>query len=208
METAKVDIRKLQLLNDRINQSIDALNQVRLSVHGLSHTSGINPNVPTGAFGVQDPRFGPGAGNLQPQVGFPQQPVGFPQVQQAGFPQLFGGGLSHTPMFFGGQAAGLNPYAGWTGAQGGIAPYMAYGGIQQGGLNPYAGFGGAIQGQGAWNPYAAQQIGQFGGLSHSAAVEPLDPYLRPVWNDPLLAARVAQTFPYAQFAVPPVVTLY
>jgi hypothetical protein len=35
METAKVDIRKLQLLNDRINQTIDALNQVRLSVHGI-----------------------------------------------------------------------------------------------------------------------------------------------------------------------------
>lgn len=39
METAKIDIRKLQLLNDRINQTIDALNQVRLSVHGLSHTN-------------------------------------------------------------------------------------------------------------------------------------------------------------------------
>src|SRR5215510_44001 len=58
METAKVDIRKLQLLNDRINQCIDALNQVRLSVHGLlagaglSHTSpffpGVNPGIPTG----------------------------------------------------------------------------------------------------------------------------------------------------------------
>jgi hypothetical protein len=33
--TAKVDIRKLQLLNDRIAQTIEALNQVRLSVHGL-----------------------------------------------------------------------------------------------------------------------------------------------------------------------------
>ena len=38
METAKVDIQKLQLLNDRIAQCFDALNQVRLSVHGLSHT--------------------------------------------------------------------------------------------------------------------------------------------------------------------------
>jgi hypothetical protein len=39
METANVDIRKLQLLNDRINQTIDALNQVRLSVHGLQHSA-------------------------------------------------------------------------------------------------------------------------------------------------------------------------
>ena len=60
METAKVDIRKLQLLNDRINQTIDALNQVRLSVHGLSHTSGINPNVPN----VGTAAFGLGAGAL------------------------------------------------------------------------------------------------------------------------------------------------
>ena len=37
---AKVDVRKLQVLNDRINQTIDALNQVRLSVHGLGHTGG------------------------------------------------------------------------------------------------------------------------------------------------------------------------
>jgi hypothetical protein len=36
---AKVDIRKLQLLNDRINQTIEALNQVRFSVHGLHHSS-------------------------------------------------------------------------------------------------------------------------------------------------------------------------
>ncbi len=46
METAQVDVRKLQMLNDRINQTIDALNQVRLSVHGMSHTAGI-PNVGT-----------------------------------------------------------------------------------------------------------------------------------------------------------------
>jgi hypothetical protein len=41
METAKVDIRKLQMLNDCINRTIEALNQVRLSVHGggLSHSS-------------------------------------------------------------------------------------------------------------------------------------------------------------------------
>lgn len=192
METAKVDIRKLQLLNDRINQTIDALNQVRLSVHGLSHTSGINPNVPN----VGTAAFGLGAGAQQggfPQGGFQQVPqVGFPQIQQPGFPQVFGGGLSHTPPFYGAVQGGMNPYAGF--------------GLQ-GGLNPYAGIGGAAAG---WNPYLAQmgQVGQFGGLSHSTGPEPLDPFARPAWNDPLLAVKVAQTFPYAQFAVPPVVTLY
>lgn len=64
METAKVDIRKLQLLNDRINQCLDALNQVRYSVYGLSHSAQppatFNPGAwggQTGPFGFQDPRF-------------------------------------------------------------------------------------------------------------------------------------------------------
>src|SRR3989442_3756821 len=35
---AKVDVRKLQILTDRIDQTIDALNQVRLSVHRLGHS--------------------------------------------------------------------------------------------------------------------------------------------------------------------------
>ena len=53
METAKIDIRKLQLLNDRINQTIDALNQVRLSVHGLSHTNATaNPLAALAMLGI------------------------------------------------------------------------------------------------------------------------------------------------------------
>jgi hypothetical protein len=56
METAKVDIRKLQLLNDRINQTIEALNQVRLSVHGISHTGPIPGQLPiNGSYGVTAP---------------------------------------------------------------------------------------------------------------------------------------------------------
>jgi hypothetical protein len=200
METAKVDIRKLQLLNDRINQTIDALNQVRLTVHGLSHTAGINPNVPN----VGATAFGLGAG--QQQAGFPQVPQGvYPQAQQTGFPQpgfpqpgfpqAFGGGLSHTPPFYGGVQ----------GVQGGMNPYAALG--LQGGVNPYAGIGSGVAG--GWNPYLAQmgQIGQFGGLSHTGQ-EPIESFARPAWNDPLLAVKVAQTFPYAQFVVlPPVVAL-
>lgn len=198
METAKVDIRKLQLLNDRINQTIDALSQVRLSVHGLSHSQGINPNAPNVPAGF----FGAGAGQQQ---GFPQVPqVGFPQVQAAGFPQLFGGGLSHSPMlqgsFQGGLQGGMNPYAAW-GVAGGLNPYAGFGGgVQQAaGLHPYAGAAG-------WNPYAAQ-LGAIGGLSHTTGAETFEA-TRPGWADPLLAVRVAQTFPYAQFALPPVVTLY
>jgi hypothetical protein len=186
METAKVDIRKLQLLNDRINQCIDALSQVRLSVHGLSHTAGINPNVPlqASAFGIQDPRFNMGIGQQQGQ-------------QQVGIPQPFGTGLSHTPLFFGGpQQVGFNPYA----------PFAGWGGVQAG-VNPYAGIGAGIGGfQGGMNPYLP--FAQLGGLSHTSGTELPEAYLRPTWSDPLLAAKVAQTFPYAQFAVPPVVALY
>ena len=125
METAKVDIRKLQLLNDRINQCIDALNQVRLSVHGLSHTSP--------------------------------------------------------------QTAGL-PYAGMTGIPG-ISP-----------VSPFS------AGAGAGFPGTFGQFGAFG-LSHTNP-ESLENYPRPTWADPYLAARVAQTFPYVQFNIPPVVSLY
>jgi hypothetical protein len=94
--TAKVDIRKLQLLNDRIAQTIDALNQVRYSVHGvgLSHTgpmgAGAYGALGAGAYGAG--AYGAGAyGAGYPFQGYPQ--VGFPQV---GFP--FGGlqGLQHT----------------------------------------------------------------------------------------------------------------
>src|SRR5215510_4409791 len=102
METAKVDIRKLQLLNDRINQCIDALNQVRLSVHGLSAGAvpfktnpffpGVNPGIPTG-FGAYG-QFAGGPGQ------FPGSPISaYPQsVTPFGTPGLspIGAGLSHT----------------------------------------------------------------------------------------------------------------
>ena len=48
METVKVDVRKLQLLNDRINQCIDALAQVRQSAHAYQPSFGIGQ---AGAYG-------------------------------------------------------------------------------------------------------------------------------------------------------------
>ncbi len=160
METAKVDIKKLQLLNDRINQCIDALNQVRLSVHGLASAS----------------PFAGGQQGLGGQQGFG---IGNP-------------GLSHTTGAVIG--TGINPYApyaaftGFPGAQGGIPGNM-------GGLGTGGAFGGGSMG---FNPLL--------GLSHTSP-EASEAY-RSTWNDPYLAARVSQTFPYIQFAVPPVVSLY
>ena len=77
METAKVDIEKLQLLNDRITQTIEALNQVRLSVHGLQSGRQMGQQIPqiggyglshTGGFGQQNPWA------LQQQVPGPTAP--------------------------------------------------------------------------------------------------------------------------------------
>ncbi len=162
METAKVDIRKLQLLNDRINQCIDALNQVRLSVHGLSqglsHTTpqvGINAGSPYG-FGLSG--FGGTLQNPFTQAGV--SPLG---LGQTGFGPVAASQFPVNPGF----SPGL-----WHSS--GLAPFAQ-------GMNPY---------------FPAQ------------GTEALEASVRPIWADPLLTARITQTFPYAQFPVPPVVTIY
>ena len=90
---AKVDVRKLQILNDRINQTIDALSQVRFSVHGLGHTG-----VPTkmmNPFGTIPQPFG----TVPQTFGYPNYPsfLGVPPIPPTPvLPHLFG--LSHTPF--------------------------------------------------------------------------------------------------------------
>jgi hypothetical protein len=169
METVKVDIRKLQMLNDRINQCIDALSQVRLSVHGLSHTAGastaginpINPSQPIGAAGG----FANPLGYVDPRLAY-------------GVP---GGGLAHSGF--------TQP------AQGFGQPFG-----QQ--------FSAPIGLGGGWNLFGSQNpaFGAGAGLSHTAP-DTEAVYARPLWTDPVLAARVAQTFPYANLPVPPVMYL-
>lgn len=97
METVKVDMQKLQLLNERIAQTIDALNQLRLSVHGIQHTPvsvyGGYPNIGSfGTYGVYNPYAVPQ--QLMPQSFGPQSfaPQAFaPQsfAPQAFAPQAF-----------------------------------------------------------------------------------------------------------------------
>lgn len=120
METVKVELQKLQMLNDRIAQTIDALNQLRLTTHGLQHTAaqqlGAASYVPSvaqsfgmpglGAVPMQavQPTFYPGIGHTSQWLQAPQllqQLV--PQVgQQAAFGQqapmfgIGGFGISHT----------------------------------------------------------------------------------------------------------------
>ncbi len=176
METAKVDIRKLQLLNDRINQCIDALSQVRLSVHGLSHSQATSPlgvGAQTSGYtpGYVDPRLGFGASPFAPGFGGGAQTPGW-------IGPGFAGGLAHTPF-------AQNPMAGFPQAVSGVA------------INPLASQPLASQFP-IWNaPF---------GLSHTG-LEPEALYNRSL-SDPFLAIKVAQTFPYVQLPMPPIVPVY
>jgi hypothetical protein len=98
METAKVDIRKLQLLNDRINQVIDALHQVRLSVHALQQGYQTQPQPYGAGFGTQ--AFGQTFNPLFQQSPFQQTPFQQTPFQQnpfqfqSPFQQGFGQGMN------------------------------------------------------------------------------------------------------------------
>lgn len=172
METAKVDIQKLQLLNDRINQTIDALNHVRASVHGLQSGPSFVPPMWQGLSG-----------------------------------------LSHSPVVGGGIPGGI-------GMQGLMSPWGQWGQSQyaQQALAQQIPVGiSSLFGQSPWGPIGAQSpLGlqsQYGaqlaqqspyatgyGLGHS----PYDVYgAAGGYVDPLLLARVAQTFPFAHSPVPP-----
>ena len=94
METVKIDIQKLQLLNDRIAQTIDALNQVRLSLQGIQHTPYGIPATPFMAQPnpyVQYGQYGQPFGTSFGQLPFGQVPYG--QVSPFGFGQGVGQGF-------------------------------------------------------------------------------------------------------------------
>ncbi len=92
METVKVDLQKLQLLNDRIAQTIEALNQVRLSTHGLQHAATFGQSAqtvsPFGVWGMQPGVYGP-----QAQM-FSQIPYSI-----LGQTYPYGQGIGHTSPF-------------------------------------------------------------------------------------------------------------
>ena len=173
---AKVDIRKLQLLNDRMSQMIEALHQVRLSVYGLSHTG--NPGLPsfgpTGygvqPFGIQP--FGLQTLGIQPygipSYGIPPYGLGFqPPI---GLP-----GLSHTPAI-----PGLNPF---------VAPLPTLGvpGLPLAGVSPFVHpFVGATQ--------APLLPGYPLGLSHTSPELLEQRLMEARASDPI---RLAQTFPFS-----------
>lgn len=88
---AKVDVRKLQMLNDRIIQTLEALTQVRASVHGIGQTG------PYGAYPpvMQGPWAQPGLGHSPAMT--PYAPYASPYASLYG--NTFGPspiGLSHS----------------------------------------------------------------------------------------------------------------
>ena len=175
---AKVDVRKLQILNDRINQTIEALNQVRLSVHGLGHS------------GLQNPFLG-GTGNpflgMQNPYQNPYQSVGGPLSQlhnQVGQQGVTGGmGFQHSPF----TPQYSNPF---------VNPYVT---------NPMSLWGQGVQSpfQGAPNPFTGGQQGGLGGVAgiggglfHSSP-DIIDRQIAEVRaSDP---QRITQTFPFVSY---------
>jgi len=177
---AKVDVRKLQVLNDRINQTIDALNQVRLSVHGLhglGHTGGPSQQQGFGfpqtqGWGQQGMTGGLGhTGGVPPQLnpltyltqgqgfgqqGYGQQGYGQQGYGQQGFGQQGYGQQGLGQQGFGQQGLGQGYFPG-IGGQGGFPQQGGIGGgfgLQHSGSNP---FGNAMV-----NPQVLQQMGQSG----------------------------------------------
>lgn len=111
METVKVDLQKLQQLNDRISQAIEALNQVRMSTHGLQHTAApwqVSPSAQP-PIGPVSPLANPYASAVGLQHSLPfhaQQSIPYSPYAQQGIPfggqafpfgsQVTGFGISHS----------------------------------------------------------------------------------------------------------------
>lgn len=101
METAKVDIRKLEILSERVNQVLDALHQVRLSVHGYQPFSQVGGS-PTTQYGY--PTWG------QP-YGYGVSPLAAQQLLSQQGISPFGPLAAQSPYSpFGQPFAGVNPF--------------------------------------------------------------------------------------------------
>lgn len=176
METAKVDIQKLQLLNDRINQTIDALNHVRASVHGLQSGPSFVPPMWQGLS------HSPVVGGVQGGIGM--QGLMSPWAQQSQYTQ-------QSP--FAQQAIGQQIPFGLQSLFGQQSPWGPIGPQSPIGL------------QGPYGPQLGQQAYGTGfGLGHTPYHTPYDAYVTAGgYVDPLILARVAQTFPFAYSPVPP-----
>ncbi len=197
MDTAKVDIRKLQILNDRINQTIDALNQVRLSVHGLQHTGPL-PYAPQ--YAQPQPFPQPFPQYAQPQA-YPQYAQPYPYNPQAAILAQMAG-LSHSNPYaqpyaqaypYAQQAYAQQAYAQQAYAQQALAQQaLAQQALAQA-MNPIA----------QQHPWAQQPMGL--GIGHSAPIDPSSAAweAQRIAQDPWYPVRVQQAFPFANQPIPP-----
>jgi len=178
METVKVDIQKLQLLNDRIAQTIEALNQVRMSAHGIQHTgSPYGQYMPQGVS-----QFSPyGVNPYQQQSPYQVAQSPYPSPYALPFPSPFFAGIQHTTT----QPYPTTPYATPF-----TTPFTTPFATSPFTTSPWQTPGlshttaPVATTLGAWTmPYVGN------GLSHSP------------W-DPSWGVRVAQSFPFAQSPYP------
>jgi hypothetical protein len=202
METAKVDIRKLQTLNDCINRTIEALNQVRLSVHGagLSHSG----------YGVQGLAGVPGYLGFQPQFASPfASPFGIAQqVAPHIAAQMFGinpnmTGIGHTAA-----AAAFNPYFAQNAfAQNALAQNAlnwTQNALAQNALNAVGGVPGTFP---YWNQnglnHTANVAAQVAQAQAQAAQVAQAQQVSQDFADPYVSTRIAQTFPFVTWGYSP-----
>jgi len=114
METVKVDIQKLQLLNDRIAQTIEAVNQLRMSAYGIQH-SPVSPygyGTPYGGgYATPSSGFAPQFGSYGVPYGSPYGTPTFatPTFATPGYPSPFVPGLQHTGTAFPGAFPQTSP---------------------------------------------------------------------------------------------------
>ena len=104
---ARVDLNKLQILNDRICQTIDALNQVRLSVRAVSQAPGIANPYSTQPLGFQHstPWYGQSVSPWYNQSVSPWSNTVNSPLSGLGVAQMAPVGLQHSAI-----AYGVSPY--------------------------------------------------------------------------------------------------
>jgi hypothetical protein len=187
METAKVDIRRLQTLSDCINRTIEALNQVRLSVH-----AGNLPYAQLGLQGAGAPFFGafPGAFAVAPQL--------MGQV-----PGVFSGIAHSAASPFINQFA-VNPWSNLAQLQNAAAQNaFAQNAFAQNAFanTPFN----ALNGNSV-TPFAQTGLGHsaFSALNNTAfGNSAFNSALNNEFVDPYTTARIAQTFPFVHWGYSP-----
>jgi hypothetical protein len=111
--TARIDLQKLQVLNDRLALCLDALHQVRMSAHapaahlGFAPAYGVNPVAQQFGYGVN-----PVASIYNQQFGYGISPMAINHpINNQVYNQQFGYGVS--PMGYGMNPMGFSPVAGY-----------------------------------------------------------------------------------------------